>query len=205
MSTPTRSALLELLDERRTMKEGYAFLDEKRLLLAGEMVHQLAVYEPLHAEFLARHRQAVEALRAVMARHGLEGTQCLPAASLEQAQLTLTEANLLGVILQTAELFVVGRDRLAQPGRAPPNPSPEAEHCRRVFLRLVEQAAALAAVSGNLERLQREYRRTERRTRALEDVLLPEIDQAVQQIEAALEDIDREEAIRARLGSSGRE
>ena len=30
--------------------------------------------------------------------------------------------------------------------------------------------------AGNLERLRLEYRRTERRTRALEDVLMPEID-----------------------------
>jgi V/A-type H+-transporting ATPase subunit D len=199
---PTRSALLELKDEHRAMKEGYAFLDEKRLLLAAEMVHQLTLYQPLNAEFLARHREAVEALRAVIARHGLEGTECLPAASLEQARLTLTEANLLGVVLSTAGWSVTGANPPTEPGRGSPNPSPEAPHCRRMFGRLVEQAAALAAVSGNLERLQREYRRTERRARALEDVLLPEIDQAVQQVEAALEDLDREEAIRARVHSA---
>ena len=71
-----------------------------------------------------------------------------------------------------------------------------------MFARLIEQAAALAAVSGNLERLLREYRHTERRARALEDVLLPEIDQSVQQVEAALEDLDREESIRARVHSA---
>ena len=32
--TPTRSLLIALGDERRTMREGYAFLDEKCLLLA---------------------------------------------------------------------------------------------------------------------------------------------------------------------------
>ena len=36
--TPTRSVVLDLKDERRAMHEGYVFLDEKCLLLAGEML-----------------------------------------------------------------------------------------------------------------------------------------------------------------------
>ena len=32
--TPTRSVALELADERRLMRQGYEFLDEKRMLLA---------------------------------------------------------------------------------------------------------------------------------------------------------------------------
>jgi V/A-type H+-transporting ATPase subunit D len=57
----------------------------------------------------------------------------------------------------------------------------------------------MAAVSGNLLRLADEYRRTERRARALENVLLPEIAQALKVIEEKLEAGDQEEAIRVRL------
>ncbi len=39
--TPTRGIALELNDERRAMHEGYVFLDEKCLLLAGEMLREL--------------------------------------------------------------------------------------------------------------------------------------------------------------------
>jgi len=36
--SPTRSAVIEMKDERRAMHEGHVFLDEKCLLLAGEML-----------------------------------------------------------------------------------------------------------------------------------------------------------------------
>jgi V/A-type H+-transporting ATPase subunit D len=56
----------------------------------------------------------------------------------------------------------------------------------------------LAARAGNLNRLAREYRRTERRARALEKVLLPEVDQAIKMVDEQLEMMEREEAIRTR-------
>ncbi len=60
-------------------------------------------------------------------------------------------------------------------------------------------AAVLAAIVGNLLRLVEEYRRTERRARALEDVLLPEIEETLHEILAHLEDTDLEETIRTRM------
>ena len=40
----TRVAFLELKDERRLVQEGYELLDEKRVLLATEMLRQLRHY-----------------------------------------------------------------------------------------------------------------------------------------------------------------
>jgi vacuolar-type H+-ATPase subunit D/Vma8 len=37
---PTRSAAMELADERKLMRQGYEFLDEKRMLLATEMLRR---------------------------------------------------------------------------------------------------------------------------------------------------------------------
>jgi V/A-type H+-transporting ATPase subunit D len=77
----------------------------------------------------------------------------------------------------------------------PANPSPEANACRDLFAQVVRQAAALAALAGNLERLRQEYVRTERRTRALEDVLIPELEQALGSLETRLDEAEREELI----------
>jgi V/A-type H+-transporting ATPase subunit D len=78
------------------------------------------------------------------------------------------------------------------------DPSPEAEACRAAFMALVAQAPALAAVIGNLERLRIEYRRAVRRARALNDVLLPELDHDVRDIELRLEELEQEDAIAMR-------
>jgi V/A-type H+-transporting ATPase subunit D len=78
------------------------------------------------------------------------------------------------------------------------DPSPEAKSCRAAFENLLWVSADLAARAGNLSRLAREYRRTERRARALENVLLPELEQAIKMIDEQLDMMEREEAIRMR-------
>jgi len=191
--TPTRAAVLELQDERRSMREGFEFLDEKRLLLAAEMLRELKRYESLWATYQQALADAAAALTEAVARHGLEGVQVYPSRKFEELSLELAPATLLGVRLQEATLQV-------EPGAAPSalNPSPEAERCRRDFLTVISQSAALAALGGNLERLRHEYRRTERRARALEDVLLPEIASTLSEMESRLEEVEQEEAIRVR-------
>ncbi len=67
-TTPTRAAVLELKDEQRAMHEGYVFLDEKCLLLAGEMLRQLARHAELESQLQAAHEAAMAALQAALAR-----------------------------------------------------------------------------------------------------------------------------------------
>jgi V/A-type H+-transporting ATPase subunit D len=72
--------------------------------------------------------------------------------------------------------------------------SPEAEVCRRAFAAIFETATPLAAIAGNLQRLAIEYRRSVRRARALQDVLFPELDRDIAEIENRLEEIEQEDA-----------
>jgi V/A-type H+-transporting ATPase subunit D len=53
-------------------------------------------------------------------------------------------------------------------------------------------------VSGNLERLSREYRRSVRRARALQDVLLPEVERELRGVETGLEELDQQDLISMR-------
>ena len=193
--TPTRSVVLELKDERRAMQEGYVFLDEKCLLLAGEMLRELERYSALQQTFLDAWDAAVAALQRAVARNGLEGVQVYPPADLGNAVVRRISRSLMGVALQRAE-FVV------DPVPVPPgvDRSPEAEACRRAFRQLFAYATPLAAVAGNLTRLENEYRRAVRRARALQDVLLPELDHTLYDIETRLEELEQEDAIWMRRG-----
>lgn len=191
--TPTRSAALELKDELRAMREGYAFLDEKCLLLAAEILRELKRYETVATSF----RRADETSRAALARaarrHGLEGLQCYPADDLGPAALQIQARTLMRVPLQEAAL---GASTTAP---AAANPSPEANDCRERYAALVREAAGLAAVQGNLERLYHEYRRAVRRTRALQDVLIPEVSETLHGLDARLEELEQEDALLMRL------
>jgi V/A-type H+-transporting ATPase subunit D len=191
---PSRSVILELRDERQTMAEGHAFLDEKCQLLAGEIVRELARYAAAREEVDALSSQSAAAVQAALARHGLEELSVHPAPDLARASVAIAWRSVMGIKLAQASLSVPG----AAPAR-PPWSSPEAAACRDAFAALMAAATILGAIAGNLERLSEEYRRSIRRARALSDVLMPELDRTVGELETQLEDLEREDAIAMRL------
>jgi len=195
-TSPTRSAVIELKDERRAMHEGYVFLDEKCLLLAGEILRQLQAHAALQRTLNAAQDRTVAALQAAVARHGLHGLQVAPAAGDGGRVLQRESTALMGVKLQAASLQ--GR---ADAAPAAVDASPELEACREAHAALMAAAVPLAAVAGNLERLSAEYRRAVRRARALQDVMLPELDRTIGDFEGRLEEMDQEEAVWMRKGA----
>jgi V/A-type H+-transporting ATPase subunit D len=175
------------------MAEGHAFLEEKCLLLAGEIVRELARLKVLRREADAAAVRSCAALGAALARHGLEELSVLPARDLQAATLRLDRRSVMGVKLV---------DAILDPGEAlcaAGWSSPESREAAGAFAALLGLATRLGAVTGNLERLAEEYRRAIRRARALADVLIPERDRLIAELETRLEDLEREDAIGMRL------
>jgi len=194
---PTRAAVLALREERLVVGEAYDFLDEKRLLLAAELLRQLEAYASLGARIEALAHTAGRQLATAVGHHGLEGLSVYPAAVLAGAQVGMTQHNFMGVTLVETSLDEAPAETAAR--RVAANPSPEAERCGAAFSELLQPAVRLAGISGNLYRLQAEYRITERRARALENVIIPEIEQALRVMDTHLEELDFEDAVRVRL------
>ncbi|MEE4637132.1 MAG: V-type ATP synthase subunit D [Wenzhouxiangella sp.] len=192
-TSPTRSAFLELQDERQVVREGFEFLDEKRVILAQEMLRRLEAFQGDRDRYQALHAEAVVAMARALGRHGLDGLEVHPPWALKAAELDLLEQPFLGVSLVDADLVL-------EQGSAEPavNPSPESRRCAAAFIELTRLALAMAVQRSCLERLIDEYIRTERRARALENVVLPEITESLEFINEQLEAVDQEEAIRVR-------
>ena len=194
---PTRAALLALKDERTVVTEAYNFLDEKRLLLAAELLRQLDQYQQLLTKTESQAESAKRALAAAIARHGLQGLGVYPAASLDGFRLVTSKKNFMGVtLLESDQHIPPGDDSITTLAS---NPSFEAETCRTAFQEILQQGATLAELSGNIHRLLLEYRLTERRARALENIILPEIDQALGDMSVHLEEMELEDVIRAHV------
>jgi V/A-type H+-transporting ATPase subunit D len=190
----SRAALLALRRERRVIEEGHRFLDERRVALAHELLRRARLYQEDHAAFLARHERARAALADAVGRHGLEGLQAYPPAVTGAAAVEREERPFLG-------LRLVGAARLAleaSEAAGAPLPTSEATACARAFREVAGHAAQLAGQVASLLRLMAEYRRTERRVRALENIVLPEARQDERRFESALEELDQEEVLRSR-------
>ena len=192
---PTRSAILQLREEHEIVLEAYDFLDEKRLLLAAELLRQLQSYEQKISQYESLSEKAKHALVATIKRHGLQGTQVYPGQYLENASVLSEKSKFMGVSLMTTELEIPEDNVIPTACHS----SPEAEACRTIFQDLVNLAAMIAGISGNLHRLLEEYRRTERRARALENVLIPEMKHSLREMTTQLEELDQEDIVRVHL------
>jgi V/A-type H+-transporting ATPase subunit D len=195
---PTHSAALELETERQVYREGYDFLDEKRLLLAAELMRQLEHYEQQRTLVLDLHRRARESLAATVAVMGLHDVQVCSTPGMKEASLATTRSSYMNVPLVERRLHAGATGNEYAPGAALYT-SPECRRCRRLFTELMNEGVRLGAITGNLNRLLAEYRRTDRRARALENVILPETKSALDEIRTHLEELDQEEAVRVRL------
>lgn len=194
--TPTKSRLIALQAERRAMREGQAFLDEKCLILAAEMLRELHRYEALAERFQTCRRAAATALRAALRRHGHLGLAVYPALH-RGLRFEQVAGGLLGIPLWRDGVLY------AEPTDATPvYPSPEGEAARQAYFRLAQSAAALAPSVGNLARLLREYRRSARRAGSLHDVVLPELEAETAAIAAQLDEQERDEALWVRRARS---
>ncbi len=203
--TATRIALLELKDEQQLVQEGYELLDEKRILLATEMQRQLVQLLALQRESAGLADDLRARTLAAVGRHGLDELTVYPPLSLAADSLRMRHARLFGLVLLDAHL-----EPPAQPPGAaeePVNPTQEARACAEAHRKWLARAVPLAACIVNLRRLVRDYVSTERRARAIENVLMPEIDAALKLIGEQLEGVDQEEIarLRQRRGESSSE
>lgn len=195
----TRVALLELRDERRLVQEGYELLDEKRVMLATEILRDLRAHEVAQTALDRLWLEAREALAGAVEVHGFEDLTVEPPCPLDTVLLRQAERSFLGLRLAEASL-----DAAPCVPASPVRSTPELRRCAGAFRQLTGELVAQAARAANLRRLIDEYRRTERRARALENVLLPEIDHSLRFIEEQLDAVDQEEAVRVRNAARGR-
>lgn len=196
----TRVAFLELQDERRLIQEGFELLDEKRMLLAAEILRQLRRHAALRETQLRLEQEARRTLEAAIEAHGFDDLTVMPKRNLAPALLRTEAQTFLGLPLLEAALEVPEDAGVASPALA----TPEARACRAAFAALLAVHAPIAACAGNLRRLVRDYVRTERRARALENVVLPDIDGTLRFIEDQLDAVDQEEAVRVRNAARNR-
>lgn len=185
---PTKSSLLTLRRQLAFAEEGYDLLEQKRQILAFELMSRLARVRTLE-------REVAEATARARAR--------LEAAVLESGSLALERAGAGGPLdheldLTTQHLPGLRAPRVTVRVAMPAHPlglggvSGQAELARLDLLRLLPLLGELAVLQTTVERLARELQRTQRRCNALSRVFIPADREAIAYITAALEERERE-------------
>jgi V/A-type H+-transporting ATPase subunit D len=158
-------------------------------MLAHEMLRQLAAYESTQEEIVLAEKLAIGALDAGISRHGLDTLEAYPPWDIHELEPPVISSGYLGLTLLEASWS-------EQPEPATPENwmnSPEVHACRLHYLRCLQLYFQQSLTSANLLRLKEEYVRSERRARALDQLIMPEMRKSLKQIEEKLDEIEQEE------------
>jgi len=201
--TISRALLQEIRQDRALMEEGHRFLDEMRVLLGQELLVHVGRYEEAVGRLAAAQDEARKALADAVLATGLHNLQVHPSEPAEIPEARIAFDNFLGVHLPRATAGLWGQDvDAAQGGAVPADESLEVRRVRTAFRSVLREASAAALETAAMLRLYREYRHADRRARALENVLMPELRDAEHRTDEALEAADLEEAVQIRLSAA---
>ncbi len=192
-----KAALLESREEHSLVTQGKEILEEQRDLLAHKIIELIQIAERTQAEYADAFDAARRAVRQALVRHGTHGLASFTANETALPETGWRLRNVFGTQLAALE---------TEPTRVPPRElgdgweaSLELERALLTFHRLMELSVHMAALGNNLDRLTAAFARTDRRVNALENIIIPELRASIDEVEQYLEEMDRENLVRAHL------
>lgn len=194
---PSKTELLERRAERDLMHEGKSILEERRDMLAHLVLDQMRLTQKLTGDCERLFKQAREQVRRAAMRHGLTGLERFAGNQTQLLDVTWSIRNRLGTAW--LEQLASGNATTRREMGVGHEISLELELAVNRCQLLLQYLLVLATAENNLVRLVGMLRRTQRRVNALDHVLLPEIHQTIQQMEDAMDEMERDDLIRSLL------
>ncbi len=187
--------LLDVRGRRAVAAKGARLLRAKREVLAGELFKLMREVLAGRARLDDTLREAVKALGLAKALDGGASLESLALAAGREVPLRVTARRVWGVPTP-----VVDAPALARPadgrGSSPTSWGPTSAAAARLHEEAVEILLRIASRELHLARLGEEIQETSRRINALEQLVLPQLGAEAGRIESALEERDREDAVR---------
>ncbi len=191
----TRMGLLDVRGRREVAARGARLLRAKREVLASEIWKMMREVLEGRARLDDVLREAVKGLALAQALDGREALESLALAAGREVSVRVSIRKVWGVATPSvaAPPFVRAADRR---GSSPTSWGPSGAEAARRHEEALEVLLSIASRELHLARLGEEIRETSRRVNALEQVLLPALAAEAGRIAVALDERDREDAVR---------
>lgn len=190
---PTKNNLLNAKRTLRLARLGYDLMDRKRSILVREMMTLIDQAKSIQREIALIYARAYQALERANATIGFCGE---PAKTIPvERGLTLDYRSVMGVELPTVRLekrrpeLYYGLDLT----------NTTLDEAYLLFEEVKVLTAQLAQVESNVYRLADAIKKTQKRTNALDKVIIPNLHSTIKGINDALEEKDREEFSRLKV------
>src|SRR5512138_322921 len=194
-SPTTRMGLLEVRSRHDVAARGARLLRAKREVLAGELFRMVRDVLEGRARLDAVLREAVKALGLARALDGDDALESVATAAGREIPLHVELRRIWGIPTPTVSAPLLQRTADAR-GTSPTGWSATAAEAARLHEEGLEVLLRIASRELHLARLGEEIQATSRRINALEQLLLPALRAEGARIEAALDERDREDAVR---------
>jgi V/A-type H+/Na+-transporting ATPase subunit D len=180
---PTRSNLLQRRDQLRLAIRGADLLKRKRDALIGEFFGLVKVSLEARRELSKVSKEAYFSLFLAKAWDGPEAVESLSLASNTDLDLDIKIENIFGVKVPQVQPPTFSTDLPFSPINAGASTLDAAAQ----FRKLVEALTRVAATETRLRRIGEEIKKTSRRVNALEQLVIPGINQQIRDIRSVLD------------------
>lgn len=198
---PTRSVLLDLRRELEQAIQGHAILERKRETLLRELWEFFSEIKHTEEEVCDRFARAYKLQRETRLIMGMEAMHSAALAPAAETEYSVDMRSVMGVSLPVVSMRVT-------PLPFPYSPAGVNAIFDELRARWVEVGQVLGSwteITGSVWRVAAELERTQRRVKALENLLIPKYQAAIRRIQAILEEQERDSFMRTKRMKRQRE
>lgn len=191
---PTKGNFLAEKKRLELANTGYELLDRKRNILIREMMQLIDTASELHGQIEHTFGEAYAALQRANITGGIREDLAMD-VPLDDS-LDIRYRSVMGV-----EIPIIECD--TKPSQYPPYGMAESNSALdEAYLRFAEVkrlAAVMAEVENSVYRLADAIKKTQKRAKALKNIIIPETEASVREISVVLEEKEREEFSRMKI------
>ncbi len=192
---PTRSNLIRVRQDLRFAREGYEILDQKRMVLAKELVRMAGDAEKLEEEMGRLTAVAYQALEQARLTMGSERVEWAALAVNKTVDVQLKYRGVMGIALPLIE----ASGKPPEMAYSLNDTTAALDEASSLFREVLGRLPELSRLVTSVWRLAIELRKTQRRVNALQYIFIPDYAETITFIQSSLEERDRGEIFRLKL------
>ncbi len=192
---PTRSNLLRTKQELQFAREGYEILDQKRVVLAKELVSLANEAQTVQDQMNQLLARAYRSLEMAMLTMGREHVAWAALAINKTVDVQVKERGVMGISLPVIDASGEPPEMTYSLG----DTAASLDEASAAFREVLTQIPEISRLTTSVWRLAVELRKTQRRVNALQYIFIPQYEETITYIQSSLEEREREETFRLKL------
>ena len=195
----TKGNLLSAQNTLRLSRSGYELLDKKRNILIKEYTVLSEKAASIRREITSTFHSAYSALQTAYLETGIELIEKTAVCINEECSLTIKSRSIMGVEIPSLSM----EETKAFPVYGFQNSSSALDEAILKFVELKKLTKQLAEIENAVFVLSENIKKTQKRTNALKNIIIPKYEEEIKIISSALEEKEREEHSRLMVIKEG--